>query len=101
MSDTAPVPPIDKNKKKNRRKRGPGSPAEGDSKRQNQAGLQNSDKTNKNPMTSTNTSMEDAVVEIAARVGECVTAHGDFVPTLNTHSDLLLQSSEEIKTLNA
>lgn len=70
-------------KKNNRRKRGPGSPAEGaskDPKRQNQTGTPISSETDSTHTTGATMNMEDAVVEVAARVGECVTAHGDIVP---------------------
>lgn len=102
MSNTANIASFEKVKKKNRRKRGADSPAEGDNKdlkRPNQTAAEISGQKETTPTMSNTDSMEGAIVEIAARVGDCVTAHGDIVPTLNTHSDLLFKSNEEIKDL--
>lgn len=47
------------------------------------------------------TKMEEAMVEISAKVGECVTTNSDTVATLNAHSDIMCTSNKEIKVLIA
>lgn len=87
---------------KNRRKREADSPAEGegkDLKRPNQTSSQISAKQETDSTVTPLGNMEDALLDIAATVDECISAHGDTVPTLNAHSDLLFKSNEEIKEL--
>lgn len=91
-------------------KRGAESPAEGedkDIKRINQAGcdsdLEHLEKHSgaepRDMEVGNMENMEGAIIEIAARVGDCVNAQEDTIPTLNAHSDLIYKSNEEIKEL--
>lgn len=43
--------------------------------------------------------LDEAVVEIASRVGQCVTAQGDTMLALNDHSDLLTEAKTDINSL--
>lgn len=81
-------------------------------KRDANSPLEKEGKGNKKPKTSTNEGqaskaithedidqIDDAVVEIASRVGQCVTAQGEAMIALNDHSDQLIESKSEIKSL--
>lgn len=43
--------------------------------------------------------VDKAITSIAARVGDCVTAHAETVSTLNEHSDYIQQNTDEIALL--
>lgn len=42
---------------------------------------------------------DEAAIEIATRVGDCVTAQSENVVTLNAHSDRIVENDKEIKAL--
>lgn len=43
--------------------------------------------------------MEEAIVEVSARVGDCITTNRETVSTLNAHSDILSGANKEIQSL--
>lgn len=45
--------------------------------------------------------MEGALMEISAKVGECVTTNSEMVTTLNAHSDILCSANKEICDLKS
>lgn len=43
--------------------------------------------------------IEDALVEVSAKVGECVTTNADTISTLNDHSDIMCSVNKEVQAL--
>lgn len=102
--DTGNVNPEGKQKKNRRKskaaKRDANSPLENEGKGNKKSKTSSNEGPTVKPITQEDIDqIDDAVVEIASSVGQCVTAQGEAMIALNDHSDQLTESKMEIRTL--